>query len=73
LAGEQRAVLRQALAELPPKMRRCVLLRIDQDLKYREIAALLRVSIETVKSQLSQARDRLEAEVGRYFARQEGP
>lgn len=72
LAGEQRAVLRQALAELPPKMRRCVLLRIDQDLKYREIAELLRVSIETVKSQLSQARDRLEAEVGRYFVRQEG-
>lgn len=72
LAGEQRAMLRQALADLPPKMRRCVLLRIDQDLKYREIAELLRVSIETVKSQLSQARDRLEAEVGRYFIHQEG-
>jgi len=73
LAGEQRDVLRKALADLPPKMRRCLLLRIDQDLKYREIAELLRVSIETVKSQLSQARDRLEAEVGRYLVRQEGP
>lgn len=72
LAGEQRAVLRQALDDLPPRMRRCVLLRIDQDLKYREIAELLRVSIETVKSQLSQARDRLEAQVGRYFVRPGG-
>ena len=72
LAGEQRAVLRQALDDLPPRMRRCVLLRIDHDLKYREIAALLRVSIETVKSQLSQARDRLEAQVGRYLARPGG-
>lgn len=67
LEDEQRRMLRQALEELPPQMRRCVLLRIDQNLKYREIAGVMQISIETVKSQLSQARDRLEAKLGRYF------
>ena len=35
--------------------------RIDQQLKYREIAEILQISIETVKSQLFQARERLRA------------
>lgn len=59
LAGERERLLYRALDELPPKMRECVLLRICQDLKYREIAALLRVSIATVKSQLNAAKQRL--------------
>lgn len=67
LADEQVGMLRQALADLPPQMRRCVLLRIDQNLKYREIAGVMQISIDTVKSQLSQARDRLEKELGLYF------
>ncbi len=72
LADEQAGMLRRALADLPPQMRRCVLLRIDQDLKYREIAGLMQISIDTVKSQLSQARDRLEKELGLYFDAGEG-
>ena len=67
LDDERRQVLREALGDLPPQMRRCVLLRIDQNLKYREIAGVMQISIETVKSQLSQARDRLEQKLGRYF------
>lgn len=59
LADERNRLLYGALEELPPKMRQCVLLRIGQDLKYREIAALMKVSIATVKSQLNAANQRL--------------
>jgi RNA polymerase sigma-70 factor (ECF subfamily) len=51
--------LRAELSLLPPQMRRCVYLRLYQDLKYREIAALMRISIETVKAHLHQAQKRL--------------
>ncbi len=41
LAKERSRLLHEAVAELPAQMRRCVLLRIDQELEYREIADLL--------------------------------
>jgi RNA polymerase sigma-70 factor (ECF subfamily) len=53
----------EAFESLPPQMRRCVLLRA-QGLKYREIAEVLQVSIETVKSQLHQAKQRLRELLG---------
>ena len=40
-------------------MRRCVYLRLYDNLKYREIAAQLRILIETVKAHLRQAQKRL--------------
>lgn len=55
---EQVSILRQALETLPPQMRRCVILR-NQDYKYREIAELMNISIDTVKAHLGQARLRL--------------
>lgn len=64
LAEERAGLLREALGELPAQMRRCLLLRLDQQLKYREIAQVLCVSIETVKSQLFQARERLRHRLG---------
>ncbi|MEA2603498.1 MAG: polymerase sigma-70 factor, subfamily [Acidobacteriota bacterium] len=67
LADEKKRHLYAALDNLPVRMRRCVLLRIHCNLKYREIAVLMGTSIETVKSQLSQAQDRLERELGPYF------
>jgi RNA polymerase sigma factor (sigma-70 family) len=63
LGAERSRALRSAVAGLPDAMRRCLLLRIDQDLKYREIAAVLRVSPETVKAHLFQARRRLGSEL----------
>lgn len=67
LSAERVALLRGALAELPPQMRRCVELRLDQDLKFREIAVLMKVSIDTIKSQLAQAKNRLRGRLGSYF------
>lgn len=67
LTEERVRLLREALEELPPRMRRCVLLRLDRGLKCREIAVILQVSVETVKAQLFQARQRLQESLGDYF------
>lgn len=53
-------LLEKAMAELAPGMRRCFELRFAHGLKYREIADVLRISIQSVKSQLHQARKHLE-------------
>ena len=68
LTEEQARLLRGALDDLPPQMRRCVLLRINQDLRYREIADVMRVSIDTVKAHLYQARQQLKTKLAGYFA-----
>jgi len=67
LADEAVSQLECALDELPAQMRRCVQLRLFQELKYREIAGLMKLSIETVKSQLHQARHRLRQSLSGYF------
>jgi RNA polymerase sigma-19 factor, ECF subfamily len=59
LRRERLESLRARLDQLPPQMRRCVYLRLYQDLKYREIAVLMDISIETVKAHLHQAQKRL--------------
>jgi len=61
-------LLSSALAQLPPQMRRCVELRFGQELKYREIAAVMKISVDTVKSHLFQAREHLRQIVGEHFA-----
>lgn len=66
-AIERREALARAMARLPPQMRQVLALRVDQDLKYREIATLLQISIETVKAHLFQARQRLRTELGEDY------
>lgn len=56
---ERREVLRQAIGELAPKQRQCMELRVFQERSMEEIAAALRISPETVKAHLFQARQRL--------------
>lgn len=63
IGRERRARLREALAVLSPQMRQCLTLRLEQDLKYREIAAVLKISIDTVKAHLAQGKKRLRAEL----------
>ncbi len=67
LAREQVEMVRRGLEKLPPRMRRCLQLRLDQELKFREIAVLEQVSIDTVKSQLAQAKQRLKLELESHF------
>ncbi|HEV3077692.1 MAG TPA: sigma-70 family RNA polymerase sigma factor [Thermoanaerobaculia bacterium] len=59
IARESIARLREAIADLPPQMRRCVQLQIDFDLRLDEIAAILRLTPGAVKAHLFQAREKL--------------
>ena len=63
LSDELSRRLREAVDLLPPQMRRCVLLRVYQDMRYREIADVLGVSIDTVKAHLYQARQVLKGKL----------
>lgn len=67
LDRERRQALLSAVAELPCQMRRCVVLRVYQELAYKEIAAVMQVSIETVKAHLFQARKRLRVALADHF------
>jgi RNA polymerase sigma-70 factor (ECF subfamily) len=64
IGREQSADLRAALRDLPPQMRYCSVLRYERELSYQEIATVMRISIETVKAHLHQARKRLTAKLG---------
>lgn len=66
LSGERSRILREALKELPPQMQKAVMLRVT-DMKYREIAEEMKVSIETVKAHLYQARQHLRDRLSDYF------
>jgi len=67
LRKERTQKLREAIEELPPRMRECVLFRLNHGLKYKEIAVLTGVSIDTVKAQLFQARRQLQQRLAKYL------
>jgi len=67
LTQERAKKLREAMADLPPQMRQAVYLRVAGDMKYREIADVMHVSIETVKAHLYQARQHLRDRLSDYF------
>lgn len=67
LALEETELLREAMAELPPGMRQLMELRVWDDLGYEEIAERAGVSTGTVKSQLHEARQRLEPLLRDHF------
>lgn len=71
LTEERSERLREALRDLPPQMQQAVFLRVDGDLKYREIADVMHVSIETVKAHLYQARQHLRDRLAGYFTHSE--
>lgn len=59
LEHERAKALSEAIRELPEQMRTCFHLRYRQERSYEEIAAIMRVSINTVKAHLHQAKKRL--------------
>lgn len=67
LAHERERVLRQAIEALPPGMRTVAELRLYDDLKYREIAQVTGIGINSVRSQLFEARKRLQPVLNEYF------
>jgi RNA polymerase sigma-70 factor (ECF subfamily) len=67
LEKEQARLLREAIQGLPEQMRQCVMLLVDQEMSYQEIAILLRISEGTVKAHLHQARQRLKEKLADYF------
>lgn len=64
LDKERKERLAEAVERLPGQMRRCVRLRVFQDLDTDEIAEILQISPSTVKVQLFKARKRLQMELG---------
>lgn len=56
---DERDRMLRALTTLPPRQRAVVVLRFYDDLAEADIAAVLGVTLGTVKSQLSRALDRL--------------
>ncbi|HEX7185467.1 MAG TPA: sigma-70 family RNA polymerase sigma factor [Thermoanaerobaculia bacterium] len=67
LAAERRRMLRDAIESLPPGMRQCAELRLFADLKYREIAELTGIGLNSVRSQLFEARKRLKPVLDEHF------
>jgi RNA polymerase sigma-70 factor (ECF subfamily) len=67
LDKEKLEKLREALQNLPQQMRRCAQLRVVQDLSYAEIAALMGLSVNTVKAHLHQAQKALRTQLSSYF------
>ncbi len=64
---ERGELVTSALNELPPQMQRCMLLLVTGEMKYREIADVMQISIGAVKSQLHEARERLKSRLGRHL------
>jgi RNA polymerase sigma-70 factor (ECF subfamily) len=67
ITEEKQRLLRQAMADLPERMRLCVFLYFVQGRVSSEIAALLRIAEGTVRSQLAQARERLKKRLAEHF------
>lgn len=57
--AEQAARLNEAVAQLPDEQREVVLLRLKADMKFRDIARLQQVSINTVQGRYRYGLDRL--------------
>ena len=63
MRNEQAEQLRDAIAGLSPSLRSCVLLRI-RGKSYEEIAAILRITVNAVKTRLRDAKKQLIARLG---------
>jgi RNA polymerase sigma-70 factor (ECF subfamily) len=61
------AAVQQALTQLPPHLRDCLLLCDVEELKYKEIAGILDVPIGTVMSRIARARAALRAHLQPQF------
>jgi RNA polymerase sigma factor (sigma-70 family) len=56
---QRRFSIEQAIAELPPRYRRVIVLRHKEDRSYEEISQILHIPLGTVKAQIFRARELL--------------
>ena len=68
LSAERLGAMAKCLEGLPPRMRRCLVLHVYQERRYQEIADLLEISIQAVKSHIHQAKQKLGECVARRLA-----
>ena len=68
LQGELDAVVALALAGLPEEQRTVFVLRTNEEMSYQEIAEALDISMGTVMSRLSRARERLKTALKPYLS-----
>lgn len=64
--GELQAMVQEAIAALPPKLRAAVVLHDLEGLSYEEVATALAVPVGTVKSRLFNGRAALRRKLARY-------
>jgi RNA polymerase sigma-70 factor (ECF subfamily) len=64
LEKEHMQQIREAIQRLPDRARHCLELRINGGLQYHQIAQVMGISINTVKSHLNQARELLREQLG---------
>jgi RNA polymerase sigma factor (sigma-70 family) len=66
----EQAMIRNALAELPPVVREVIVLRELEGMTYREIADITNVPIGTVMSRLARAREQLRLALAQLLAKE---
>ena len=66
----EQALVRRALAELPPAFREVIVLREFEELRYQEISEVTGVPMGTVMSRLARARDQLRELLGELLAKE---
>ena len=67
LEAEAQRLLLRALAELPAEQRAVFVLRVSEELSYKEIALALGIQIGTVMSRLARAREKLRESLAPYL------
>jgi RNA polymerase sigma-70 factor (ECF subfamily) len=66
----EQALVRRALAELPPVFREVIVLREFEELRYQHIADVTGVPVGTVMSRLARARDQLREQLAQLMAKE---
>lgn len=69
IVGEMTQAMQEAIDKLPPKCRLIFKLAKEEKLKYKEIAAILSISVRTIDSQLAIAFQRIHAAVDSHLVK----
>ena len=68
-SGELKSVIHGAIQELPPEYRVPIVLRELRELSYAEIAEVMGIPVDTVKTRIFRARGLLRTKLGPYLGR----